>query len=163
MADPIQTSVFSNPFVLYILMPFLLVFVLIFAILEKTEILGSGKRPANAIIGMVIAFIFVGVPGIVGVTLKFIPIISLILVILLCFLMIFGFVGINVSENRGLKIALGIILGLLFVGIILWATGVFQKISLSSTAIQYIVLFVIFAGALALVVATGPTKHAGAA
>ena len=160
MADPIQSSVFSNPFVLYILMPFLLVFVLIFAILEKTNILGEGKRTVNVIIGMVIAFIFVGVPGIVGVTLKFIPIISLILVILLCFLMVFGFAGINVSENKGLKIALGIILGLIFLGIILWATGILEKIHLSSIAIQYIVLFAVFAGALALVVATGGKKPA---
>jgi hypothetical protein len=158
MVDPIQTSVFENSFIIYILMPFLLVFVLVFAILEKANILGEGKRAANVIIAAVIAFIFVGVPSIVGVTLKLIPIISLVLIILLCMLLMFGFVGIQIPENKGIKIVLGIVLGLILIGVILWATGVIQKIHLSSSAIQYIILFAIFGGALALVVSTSGKK-----
>ena len=158
MVEPPQTAIFANPFFLYLLLPFLLVFVVVFSILEKTNILGEGKRPANAITAMVIAFIFVAVPSIVGITVKFIPLIALIIIVLLCLLMLFGFVGIKVEESKGLKIALGILLGLSLLGIIFWATGLFEKIKFTSTVVQYIVLFVIFGGALALVVASADPK-----
>ncbi len=162
MVEPPQTAIFANPFFLYLLLPFLLVFVVIFSILEKTSILGDGKRPANAIVAMVIAFIFVAVPSVVGITVKFIPLIALIIIVLLCLLMLFGFVGIKIEDNKGLKVTLGILLGLSLVGIFAWATGIFEKIQFNSTIIQYVVLFVIFGGALALVVATSsPKKSSG--
>jgi len=161
MVEPPQTAIFSNPFFLYLLLPFLLVFVVVFSILERSNILGEGKRAANAIVAMVIAFIFVAVPSIVGITVKFIPLVSLILVILLCLLMLFGFIGIDIRENKGLKIFLGILIGLAFIGIIVWATGIWEKFTVNSVTLQYVVLFVIFGGALALVVATAPKKSAG--
>jgi len=161
MVESPQATIFANPFFLYLLLPFLLVFVVVFSILEKSNILGEGKRPANAIVAMVIAFIFVAVPSIVGITVKFIPLIALIIIVLLCLLMLFGFVGIKIEENKGLKITLGILLGLSLLGIFAWATGIFEKIQLNSTIVQYVILFVIFGGALALVVSTGSKKSSG--
>ena len=99
MADPIQTAIFANPFFVYLLLPFLLVFVIVFSILQKAKILGEDKRAADVIVAMVIAFIFVGVSSVVDVTLKFIPIISLFLILILGFLLLFGFVGIKIEGN----------------------------------------------------------------
>jgi hypothetical protein len=160
MATPAASpalGIFTSPFFSYILLPFLLIFVLVYAIMEKAKILGDDKRYANVIIAMVIAFIFVGVPAVVGVTLKIIPIVTLILVILLCFLLLFGFVEIKL--NKGLKIALGIILGIALIATILWATGVFEKVKLdfSSPIFMYIVFFAIFIGVVVLVI-TSPKK-----
>ena len=151
-------GIFASPFFSYILLPFLLVFVLIYAIMEKAQILGENKRYANVIIAMVIAFIFVGVPAVVGVTLKIIPIVTLILVILLCFLLLFGFV--NIELNKGLKIALGIILGLALIVTVIWATGIFEKINIdfSSPIIMYAAFFVILIGVIVLVVSQSPKR-----
>lgn len=155
------SGLFANQFFSYILLPFLLVFVLVYAILEKAEILGPNKRYANIIISMVIAFIFVGVPAVVGVTLRIIPIVTLILVILLCFLLLFGFVDIKL--NKGLKIALGVILGLALIATVVWATGLLDKIKIdfSSPVMMYIIFFVIFIGVIVLVVATSPKRSGG--
>jgi hypothetical protein len=130
--------------------------------MEKAQILGENKRYANIIIAMVIAFIFVGVPAVVGVTLKIIPIVTLILVILLCFLLLFGFVSIEL--NKGLKIALGLILGLALIITVLWATGIFEsiKIDFSSPLIMYVIFFVIFIGVIVLVVSQSPKKSGSA-
>ncbi|HOW36693.1 MAG TPA: hypothetical protein PLK34_00375 [Candidatus Pacearchaeota archaeon] len=43
------------------LLPFLLVSLIVFAILEKTNLLGTNKQQINALISFVIGFIFVGV------------------------------------------------------------------------------------------------------
>jgi hypothetical protein len=163
MVDAVQYSVFTNPFVLYIVMPFLLVFVLIFSVLEKANILGEGKRAANAIVAAVMAFIFVGVPSIVGVAIKMIPWVSLILVTILCALMVFGFMGMDIPKGKGWKITFGILFGLALLAVVLWAAGVFSLIHFTTTFIQYLVLFLIFGGALALIVATAPTRPNGAA
>lgn len=158
MVDAPQTVIFSNPFFLYLLLPFLLVFVVVFSVLERSNILGEGKRAANAIVAMVIAFIFVAVPSVVGITVKLIPLVSLGLVIILCSLMLFGFAGIDMRENKGLKIVVGILIGLSLVGGIVWATGIMEKVQFNSAVLQYVILFVIFGGALALVVSTAPKK-----
>ena len=58
MADPI----FISPYFLDYILPFVLVFTLIFAILQKTKILGEGKKQIDAIIGLVVGFILIAVP-----------------------------------------------------------------------------------------------------
>ena len=158
MAEGPQSTIFANPFFVYLLLPFLLVFVIVFSILQKAKILGDDKRWADIIVAMVIAFIFVGVSYVVDITLKFIPLVSLILIFILGFLLLFGFVGIKVEGNKGLQIGIGITLGIAVIGIILWSTGVWDKIIWSNTTLQYIFLFLIFGGALALVVSTAPKK-----
>jgi len=158
MADPIQTAIFANPFFVYLLLPFLLVFVIVFSILQKAKILGEDKRAADVIVAMVIAFIFVGVSSVVDVTLKFIPIISLFLILILGFLLLFGFAGIKIEGNKGLQIAIGIVLGLAFIGTVLWSTGILASIKFTQEVVQYIVLFLVFGGALALIVATAPKQ-----
>ena len=47
------------------LLPFLLVFTIVFAVLQKTKIVGEGKKNFNVIIALVLALMFV-VPHIIG-------------------------------------------------------------------------------------------------
>jgi len=155
-------GIFASPFFSYVLLPFLLVFVLVYAIMEKAQILGENKRYANVIIAMVIAFIFVGVPAVVGITLKIIPIVTLILVILLCFLLLFGIV--NLKLNTGINITLGIILSLSLIITVAWATGILNSIHIdfSSPIVMYVIFFVILVGVIVLVV-SNPGKKGGSA
>jgi len=48
-----------------VMLPFLLVFVIIFAILQKTKILGDGKKNLNAAVAVVIGLLFV-IPHVTG-------------------------------------------------------------------------------------------------
>ena len=67
MADP-----FSNFFIslenigfIDVLLPFLLVFTILFAILDKTKILGEGKKNMNIAVSLIFAILFV-VPHVTG-------------------------------------------------------------------------------------------------
>lgn len=144
-----------NPFFTDIILPFLLVFVVIFAVLRKSQALGDNKF-ADTIVAVVIAFIFVGVPQVVGFTMKLLPIITVLIVIILCYYLIFGFLGIH--RAPGVMIALGILFGVAFIGTILWATGVWEKISVNEGLIGSIIMLVVLGGAIALVVAIGGSK-----
>lgn len=153
-----MTNFVAAPFVYNVVLPFLLVFAVVFAILEKTKVLGEGKKHVNLIVAFCIAFIFVGVPAMVNVTLRLIPIVSLIIVILLCFLLLFGFTGINVAESKFLKIFLGIILGIAFAVVILWASGAFEKLKtakMSEAVINYLIFIVIFVVVIIVVLVGG--------
>ena len=52
-----MANILNYPIIRDIVLPFILVFVLVFAILEKSKLLGDGKKQINAIIGFVIAAI----------------------------------------------------------------------------------------------------------
>lgn len=150
-------TVFMDPFVINVILPFLLIFVVVFAILRKTKVLGENKF-ADLIVALVIGFLFVGVPQVVGVTLKLIPIISVFIVIILCYYLIFGFL--NIHTAPGILIGLGIAFGIAFIGAILWATGVLDKIAPNETVIGTVIMVVVLGAAVALVFAIGG-KEAG--
>lgn len=159
MADA-SLSALSSPFLSNVLLPFLLVFVIIFALLEKTNLLGSGKRAANLIVALVIALLFIGVQGVVGFTVRLLPLVAVFVVILLGYFLIFGFIGIH--ESKGLKVALGIIFGIALIAAVLWATGLLDKLSEGAGADPAVVAIGVFVaivgGAIALVLST-PTKQ----
>jgi len=99
----------------------------------------------------------------VGFTIKFIPLIALFLVILLCYFLIFGFIGIH--ETKGLKITLGIIFGVALVVGVLWATGLLSKLVASTPMadiIGWATLIVILASTIALTMSSGRKKAQGA-
>jgi len=118
-------GILGGEFVTLIILPFLLIFVVIFAILEKTEILGKDRRQINAIVSFVFAAISIAIPAATGVITRIIPVISVIIVILLAFMLVFGFIGGTEKGglSKGLRIAFGIILGISLIITVLWATG----------------------------------------
>lgn len=154
MADSAVLGLFTQPFITNIILPFLLVFVVVFAILEKTNLLGEGKRYANLIVGIIIGFLFVGVQAFVGFTIKLIPLVTVFLIILLMYFLIFGFIGIH--ELRGLRIALGIVFGLALVFSALWAAGLLAIWTSVYKAdfIGIVTLIVVLGGAVGLIMAS---------
>jgi hypothetical protein len=138
-------SLFVDPLFTQVILPFILIFVIVYAVLQKAKIFGINKQ-IDIIVALVIAFIFIGVPTAVGITLNIIPIIAVILVILLSALLLFGFVGIEIQANKGIKIGAGIALGIAMIGIIIWATGI-KFPSLSEEVINYIIIFALIIGA----------------
>ncbi|PIN77233.1 hypothetical protein COV15_02710 [Candidatus Woesearchaeota archaeon CG10_big_fil_rev_8_21_14_0_10_34_12] len=122
MAEPIIISGIFRDYIL----PFLLVFTLLFAILEKSKILGDGKKQINAIVSLVIALLTVSFSYATGIIVKMMPFLAVVGVIILVFMILFG---LFISGKEGFEMpkwmkgalsAVIVIAGILF---IIWATG----------------------------------------
>ena len=107
------------------ILPFLLVFFIVFAILEKTKIFGDGKKQLNALLAFVIGLIFVGAVFPKLVVGNLILFLTVALVIVFVTLLLWGFVtgGEAKIEGKGIKWAAGILIGIAVIGAVLWATG----------------------------------------
>src|SRR3989344_1899534 len=92
------------------ILPFLLVFFIVFAILEKTKIFGDGKKQLNALLAFVIGLIFVGAVFPKLVVGNLILFLTVALVIVFVTLLLWGFVtgGEAKIEGKGIKWAAGI-------------------------------------------------------
>jgi len=107
-----------------VVLPFLLIFTLIFAILEKTKILGTEdgkpKKNLNAMISFVFALFVVATKEIVTAIRGSLPQVALILVIIFCFLLLAGSFmksgEFSFEENPGWK---GFLTVTMFIAVIL--------------------------------------------
>ena len=70
-----------------VFLPFVLIFTLSFAILNKSQILGA-KKNIDAIVALVIGLLLVQNQNIVGIINTFLPNVSLVLVVILMFLLV---------------------------------------------------------------------------
>lgn len=148
-----------------LILPFLLVFTLVFAVLEKSKILGEGKKQINAIISLVIGIIFVSYSYATGIIVKLMPFLAVCLVILFVFMLLWGFISEKKEGavlNKGLKITLGIIFGIALIIAILVVTGAWDPIYAFVSTGQYsgtiwmnLLFLAIIGGAIAIVVSSG--------
>lgn len=131
MASPLAIAVkFLEDFGFFdIILPFLLVFTLVFAILEKTQILGAvegkAKKNLDAMVAFSIALFVVVASNIVATIKMAMPMVSLVLIVIISFMMLAGsFVGSEEYKITGnLKIFLT---ALVFIGIVLIFLGVIK-------------------------------------
>jgi len=137
-----------------VVLPFLLVFAVVFGILEKTRILGEEKigkesyarKNLNAIVAFVIGMLVVAATKIVGVINEALPKISLLIVVSLSFLILLGFF---VSSDKSLYENLGrgwmtFIMIFFFIAVILIFLGTIpanEKQSWLGFAYDYVVEF----------------------
>jgi hypothetical protein len=154
-------TILSSPFVTEIVLPFLLVFTLIFAILEKTRILGEGKRQINAIIGLVIGLFLVAFPFARSIVVGLMPLLAVIAVVILVFTMLFAFASGGKEEfvmPKGLKVAFGVLIGLALIVALLVLTGywdvVFRTITEGRELATNIFFILIIVAAIIIVIAT---------
>ncbi len=127
MVSPLQAAIdFLQTFGFFdIILPFILVFTLVYAILEKTKILGKeeegGKKNVNALVAFVFGLFVVAATNIVNVLKDALPVITLLLIVILSFMLLVGsFHGDKefsfFAENKGWRIFLTVVL---LIGIIL--------------------------------------------
>lgn len=141
------------------LLPFLLVFFIVFAILEKTKLLGE-KQQIHAFTAFVIGLIFVGAIYPVLVVSNLILFLTVTLVAVFVVLLIWGFIF---GDKEGFKPAnwmkwgLGILVAIAFVIALIWATGFLDNVQtflsggLGGTIFTNAVFLIVIAIALALV------------
>ena len=84
----LQNVVFTK-FVL----PFLLIFFIVFSILERTKVFGDNQKQTNALIAFIIGLIFVGVAFPKEVVENLILFLTVALVVVFVFLILWGFVS----------------------------------------------------------------------
>ena len=107
MAEPF----FINSIFLDYILPFVLVFTLIFAILQKTQVLGEGKKQIDAIMGLVIGLILIAFPFSRNIIVQLMPFLAVVVVVLLVFMLIYGMVfGKWEVTHVSIKIIFGIVL-----------------------------------------------------
>lgn len=126
MASPLEVSIeFLKSFGFFdIVLPFILVFTLVFAILEKTRILGEEekkpKRNLDALVAFAMGLFVIAATNIVDILRDAIPVITLVLVVILCFLLLVGsFHGegeFKFAENKRWRVFLTVVL---FIGVLL--------------------------------------------
>ncbi|OGJ12139.1 hypothetical protein A3K62_00235 [Candidatus Pacearchaeota archaeon RBG_16_35_8] len=147
--------------------PFLLVFFIVFAVLEKTKVLGEDTRQLNAMVAFVIGLIFVGAiyPKIVVGNLILFLTVSLIVVFV--FLLLWGFVmgeGIKMDSNP-VKYASGALIFIAVAAAVLWTTGAWDNVysflfqrNWSKEFWTNVIFILVIVGALGAVIKTAKGK-----
>ncbi len=116
--------IFDNPFFTEMLLPFLLVFVVVFAILQKSKILGDGKAQIDAIVALVVGLLLIGVPGPRDVIVGIMPWMAVGIAVILTFLILYGFVAGDLSSApKWMKLTFGILAGLFTLAVVLYVSG----------------------------------------
>ncbi len=120
-----MATILQSEFFVELILPFLLVFVVIFAILQKAKIFGDGKKQIDALVALVIGLIFVAFGNAVGIILNLMPFLAVSAVIILVFMILYGmlFKEGEFEMHKGLKIGFGIIIGLAVLIAVLVVTG----------------------------------------
>lgn len=117
-------GLFGGVFFTELLLPFLLVFVLTFAILQKSKILGEGKAQIDAIVSLVIGLILIGVPQPRDIIVGIMPWMAVGVSVILVFLILYGFVAGDLSKApKWLKITFGILAGLFTIAVVFYISG----------------------------------------
>ena len=121
-AETILQSTVVSKFIL----PFLLIFFIVFAILEKTKLLGDGQKQLNALISFVISLIFVGAVFPKEVVGNLVLFLSVAIVVVFVTLLIWGFVGggdkVELSGNVKKLAGVGVLIAVIIA--VLWAVGI---------------------------------------
>ncbi len=121
MVTILQSEIFTR-----FALPFLLIFFIIFGILEKTEIFGEGRKQLNALLAFVIGLIFVGAVFPKLVVENLILFLTVAVVVLFVAMLLWGFVSgqpLKV-ENTALKWVVGVAIIIAVIIALLWASGI---------------------------------------
>ncbi|MBU3923695.1 MAG: hypothetical protein KJ592_02155 [Nanoarchaeota archaeon] len=162
--------IFDSPFFTEMLLPFLLVFVVVFAILQKTKVLGEGKAQIDALVGLVVGLILIGVPGPRDFVVGVMPWLAVGVAVLLVFLILYGFVAGDLSQmGKSKKWVLplfGVMVFIFVAGVVLYVGGLWDNVlglftdAANSAFWMNVVMVVLIVGAMAVAVFGGKKNPA---
>lgn len=161
-------NIFQNEILTNFIYPFFLLFFIIFAILEKTKILGDGKKQLNALVALIISLIFVSVAYPKMVVGNMILFLTVALVVVFVALLLWGFISGSELKEGGtfldgkVKKVLAVVVVVAVIFAVLWATGLsdafFGTITgfdFSGTFFTNVMFIIVVAVALAVAIKAG--------
>jgi uncharacterized membrane protein len=114
--------ILNSPIFRDVILPFVLVFSIIFAILERANILGEDKKQVNALVGLVIGLLVIAFPISRKIIVELMPVLAVLVVILLCFMIIYGFA----KQEKEIKIHRGIISIIIIISVVVISIALLQ-------------------------------------
>ena len=155
-------TLLTSDFAVRIIYPFLLVFTLVYAILQKSKILGDDKSQIDALAALSIALIVVAFSWSTDIIVNLMPFLAVSLVILLVFMVLFGFVASGddgLKLPKGLQYGIGVVIVIALVIAVLVVTGqwgfVYYNLFVDyqgNSWLSNVILLLVVAGAIVAVV-----------
>lgn len=118
----LQNEIFTR-----FIFPFLLLFFLVFALLEKTKIFGDDKKQLNALVAFVIGMIFVAFTYPTVIATNMILFLTIAIVVSFVGLLLWGFISgeaPNIKGPKWLKWVAGIVIFVAVMLALIWAMGI---------------------------------------
>ncbi len=125
-----------------VILPFVLVFVVVFGVLEQAKPFGQGRRNVHVIFALLSGLLIVASVDVLGAINRMSAFLSVVLVMGLLVMMLFGMIGVqNVQKSKPLTY---VVLALFFFGA-LYILGVFEVISKRSLLNYFLPAVLLFA------------------
>ena len=160
MADPTYGgfTILSSPFFVEGVLPFILVFSLVFAVLQKSKILGEGKNQLDALVAFSVALLTIAFANAVSLIVQLVPVLAVGLVVLLVFMVMWGMAFKNgeFAVPTSVKMVIGILAAITVVSALLYYTDSVDTITdffdTSDSNLWNNILFIVLVVAAAVVV-----------
>jgi hypothetical protein len=112
-----------------IIFPFLLVFVLIFAVIKKSKLFPDSKGGVEILIAFAVAAISIAVPFTREFIVKLMPWLAVGLSVILVFLLLYSLVAGDMTNiPKWMKILFGVLSGIYVIAVVLWASGFWDNV-----------------------------------
>ena len=169
----VNETLLQSDILMKFVFPFVLIFAIIFGLLEKTKLFGSDKHQLNAIVSAVVGLIFVGAVFPKIVVGNMVLFLTVAIVVIFVGLLLWGFVSgdeltTDFMSSKGLKWFSGIVIVIAVVIALLWASDVNLQIfdllfkqDWSKTFWVNLIFIAIIAGALAWAIKGGTSGGNG--
>lgn len=83
-------TILSEPIFVETILPFILIFTVVFAFLQKAKVFGENKKQIDAIVGLVVALLVISFAQATGIIVQLMPFLAVSLVVILVFMILMG-------------------------------------------------------------------------
>jgi hypothetical protein len=129
-------TILSSPLFVTTILPFLLIFTIVFAVLQKAKIFGSNKKQIDAIVALVIGLLAISFRYAVGIIVELVPFLAVSLVIIVILMILLG----SFHPEGELKLPSGLRWALIGLSIIALVVAILLITGFWNTAYDYIVV-----------------------
>jgi hypothetical protein len=152
-------TILSSPLFVDVILPFILVFTVVFAVLQKSEILGKKQRQIDAIVALVIGLLVVAFGKATGIITSLMPVLAVALIVMVVFMILVGavFKPGEFDIPKSVKVLWGIIAAILVLVAVLiisggWVYLVSLFAGLGSEIVTNAVFIILIVAAIAVVI-----------
>jgi len=157
------TTFLDYPIISQIILPFILVFAVLFAALQKSKILGDDRKNIDIIVSLVLTLITISFAYSSDIISQVIPVFSIGMIVVLVVLVIMAFSdgSPNYKLPNAVKWGIGIIFGISMIAVLVLTTGLWDYLkgdafsNGTSSILSNVIFAIIIAGVIAVAAAAG--------